>query len=67
MMEKKLLTREEQAVGWLKNEIEKDNKELQVEKERMISSLKQIKKEEILKPKEELTLWKRIKKVLMGF
>ena len=67
MMEKKLLTREEQAVGWLKNEIEKDNKELQVEKERMISSLKQTKKEEILKPKEELTLWKRIKKVLMGF
>ena len=65
-MEKKLLTREEQAVGWLKSEIEKDNKELENEKKRIIDSLKQIKKDDIIPTKEELSLWKRIKKVLMG-
>ena len=66
-MEKKLSTREEQAIDWLKNEIEKDKAELNKEKQRFISSLKDFKKEDIVKPKEKLTLWKRIKKVLTGF
>jgi len=66
-MEKKLSTREEQAIDWLKNEIEKDKAELDKEKQRFISSLKDFKKEDIVKPKEKLTLWKRIKKVLTGF
>lgn len=65
-MEKKLLTREEQAIDWLKSELEKDKKELEIEKLRIIESLKNFKKDEIVIKKEKLTLWKRVKKVLMG-
>ena len=65
-MEKKLLTREEQAIDWLKSELEKDKKELEIEKLMMIESLKDFKKDEIVIKKEKLTLWKRVKKVLMG-
>jgi len=67
MMEKKLSTREEQAIDWLKNEIQKDQTELDKEKQRFIESLKDFKKEEIAKPKEKLTLWKKIKKVQNNF
>jgi hypothetical protein len=66
-MGKKLSTREEQAIDWLKNEIEKDRSELNKEKQRIIESLKDFRKEDIAKPKEKLTLWKKIKKVLMGY
>ena len=66
-MEKKLLTREEQTIDWLKSELEKDKKSLEIEKLRMIESLKNFKKDEIVIKKEKLTLWKRLKKVLMGF
>jgi hypothetical protein len=65
-MEKKLLTREEKAIDWLKSELEKDKKELEIQKLRMIESLKDFKKDEIVIKKEKLTLWKRVKKVLMG-
>lgn len=66
-MEKKRLTPEEKQIEWLNNELEKDKRELEREKQELIESLKQFKKEEIIKPKEELTLWKRIKKVLLGY
>jgi len=65
-MGKKLWTREEQAVDWLKSEIEKDKASLEIEKKRIIESLRGFKKEDIIKPEEKLTLWKRIKKVMMG-
>jgi len=66
MMEKKSLTREEQMVDWLNNEIEKDKIELDKEKKDLINSLKSIKKEEVLPKQEKLSLWKKIKKVLLG-
>lgn len=66
-MEKKYLTPTEKEIDWLKNEVEKDRIELEKEKKRFIESIKGIKKEEIIKPEEELTLWKRIKKVLTGY
>jgi len=66
-MEKKILTKKEQAVDWLKNEVEKDQKELEIEKNKIISSIKELSKKDIFKDKEKLTLWKKIKKVLMGF
>ena len=67
MMEKKLSTREEQAIDWLKSEIEKDKLQLENEKKQFIDSLKNIKKDDIILPKEKLTLWMRIRKVLMGY
>jgi hypothetical protein len=42
--------------------------DLENEKRKFIEQIKKVKKEEIIKPKEEkkLTLWNRIKKVLTG-
>lgn len=55
----------EADIDWLKNEMEKDLKDLDIEKENLIKQIKQYKKEEILpkKPK-KLTLWQKIKKIL---
>lgn len=64
-MEKKISTKEEQAINWLKNEIEKDKIELESQKRQLIKSIKGIDKEEIIKPVEKLTLWQKIKKVLL--
>jgi len=66
-MEKKLSTRGEQSINWLKSELEKDRIELENEKKKLIESIKDLKKENIVKQKERLTLWKRIKKVMTGF
>jgi hypothetical protein len=59
-------TKSEQ-LEWLKSKVESDKKELEKEKNEFINQIKKYKKEEILpeKPK-KLTLWQRIKKVLMG-
>ena len=64
-MEKKISTKEEQAIDWLKNEIEKDKVELESQKQQLINSIKGINKEEIVKPVQTLTLWQKIKKVLL--
>jgi hypothetical protein len=52
---------------WLVNEIKKDEERTNLEKLNLIKEIKKIKKEDILpqKPK-KLTIWERIKKVLMG-
>jgi hypothetical protein len=53
---------------WLNNEIEKDRVSLDNDKKNFINQIKMIKKEEIIQQKKEvkLTLWQKIKKVLMG-
>ena len=54
---------------WYQNEIKKDEIDLNNEKSKLIKTIIKIKKEDIL-PKqiipEKLTIWMRIKKVLMG-
>lgn len=54
-------------LSWLENEKQKDNNELNQEKDNLIKQLKGLKKEDVLpeKPK-KLTLWQRIRRVLMG-
>jgi hypothetical protein len=57
----------EQKLNWLNKEVIKDRLELDREKLDLIKNIKQLKKENILPKKpEKLTLWNRIKKVLMG-
>lgn len=52
---------------WLQNELRKDEIILNQEKSKLIENIKKLKKEDILpKPPQRLTLWQRIKKVLMG-
>lgn len=52
---------------WLEKEILKDETQTNLEKLELIKEIKKYKKEDILpqKPK-KLTIWQRIKKVLMG-
>jgi len=65
-MEKKLSTQIEKEIDWLKNEVEKDKLELEREKMNLINSIKKIDKKEVIQPKQKLTLWKKIKKVLLN-
>jgi hypothetical protein len=56
-----------QQLTWLNRETEKDRLELEREKNNLINQIRKINKEEIFEEKiEKLTLWDRIKKVLMG-
>jgi len=66
MMEKKISTKGEQALDWLKSEIEKDKVDLEREKNALINSIKSVNKDEIIQPKNKLTLWQKIKKVLLS-
>jgi|APGre2960657404_1045060.scaffolds.fasta_scaffold907609_2 hypothetical protein len=68
MTKKKLLSHPEKTQQWLNNEIEKDVLNLNNEKNRFIEQIKKIKKEDIVLNQKEikLTLWEKIKKVLMG-
>jgi len=50
----------------LNNEVEKDKLDLEREKLELIESIKKTDKKEIISPKEKLTLWKKIKKVLLN-
>jgi hypothetical protein len=51
----------------LNNELEKDRLEVERNKSKYINQIKQLKKEDIVKVNvEKMTLWKRIKKVLLG-
>lgn len=62
MMKNKLIQNE-----WLDKEITKDQNELNREKLEFINQIKKYKKEDLLPPKpKKLTIWQRIKKVLMG-
>ena len=66
---KQIQTETEKHLEWLKSEFEKDAIELEKEKLKFINQIKTLKKEDIVKDKKEtekLSIWKRIKKVLMG-
>ena len=65
-MEKKISTKGEQALDWLKSEIEKDKMELENDKLKFIETIKTMPKTEIITPKKKLTLWQKIKKVLLA-
>ena len=55
-----------QQLKWLEKEINKDKQQLDKEKLELINQIKKVKKEDILPPKpKKLTLWERIKRVLM--
>ena len=65
MMEKKISTKQEQTLDWLRSEIEKDKIDLENDKKKLIESIKSQTITEIVKPKEKQTIWMRIKTVLM--
>lgn len=61
--------RNQAVINWYEKELNKDNKELQVSKREIISSIKTINKEELFKKetKPKLSLWKRILKAILGY
>ena len=62
----RLKTEKEKNIEWLKNEVLMDQQQLDREKTQFIQQIKNFKKEELLPKKEKQTLWKRLKKVIMG-
>lgn len=64
-MEKKILTKEEQALEWLNSEIKKDKHHLEHNKQQIVNSIKTLKKEEVVVPIKKLTLWEKIQKTLL--
>jgi protein tyrosine/serine phosphatase len=61
-----LKTEKEKNIEWLKNEILLDQQQLEREKKQFIQQIKNYKREEILPKEEKQTLWKRLKKIIMG-
>ena len=52
---------------WLEKEKIKDNIQLETEKKRLIEQLKTMGKENILpKPPKKITLWQKIKRIVLG-
>jgi hypothetical protein len=60
--------KKQQILNWLEKEKERDNLEIKSTKQKFISEIKGLKKEDLFEqPKEvKLTLWQRIKIVLLG-
>ena len=57
-------TEKEKNLQWLKNEIQRDEKEILKDKDKFIEEIKKLKKENLVKPKPKLTTWKKIMKFL---
>jgi hypothetical protein len=51
-------------LNWLEKSKKSDEKEIETYKQKIISQIKDLNKEDIIEKKEKLTLWKRIKKAL---
>ena len=68
-MTKKPLSQLEGNLEWLKNEVKKDQIQLESEKLKFLGEIKKHKKEDIVhvvNVSKKLSLWQKIKKVLMG-
>ena len=53
-------------MNWLNSEKLKDQRELDNGKKKLINDIKKIKKEDIFPKPKKLTLWERIKIILLG-
>jgi hypothetical protein len=55
-------------LDWYQKELEKDSIQIENDKKKFANSIKKVKKQDIFitEKVEKLTIWKRIKKVLMG-
>ena len=58
--------RSQQLLNWLNSEKLKDKRKLDKEKEKIIKEIKGISKEDLFPKPQKLTLWKRIKIILLG-
>lgn len=56
----------QRLLNWLESEKKKDNISEKKYKESIIKEIKKINKDDIFKKKNKLTLWQRIKRILLG-
>jgi hypothetical protein len=58
----------QKILDWYQKELEKDIIQIENDKKKFANSIKKVKKQDIFitEKVEKLTIWKRIKKVLMG-
>ena len=57
----------ENQIDWYQKELKKDKNKLERSKSKIISELKGLSKEDILpEPVKKLSLWRRIKKMILG-
>ena len=58
--------RSQQLLNWFNSEKLKDQRELDNNKKKLIKDIKKIKKEELFPKPIKLTLWQKIKVILLG-
>lgn len=58
--------REEKILNWLNSEKNKDSRELQKEKEKLIKQIKKLNKEDLFPKPKKLTLWQKLKILILG-
>lgn len=56
----------ERMLNWLKSEKHKDERQLEVQKKIFAEQIKKLNKDELFKKPKELTLWQKIKMILLG-
>ncbi len=59
-------TKSQSILRWLESEKLKDSKEVENVKKKYIQEIKGLKKEEIFKEPKKLTLWQKLKILLLG-
>ena len=58
--------RQEKILQWLNSEKAKDKKELEREKQNFINQIKKLNKEDIFPKPKKLSLWQKIKILILG-
>ena len=58
--------RTEKVLNWLTSEKNKDERELEREKKLFIQQIKKIKKDDLFPKPKKLTLWQKIKILILG-
>jgi hypothetical protein len=56
----------QRLLNWLDSEKAKDTKSLDKEKEKLIKQIKGLKKEDLFPKEEKISIWKKIKIILLG-
>lgn len=59
------MNRAEKMLNWLEKEKVKDRKELEKSKQKFIREI--LSEKEVIKKPEKLSIWKRLRKVLIGY
>lgn len=58
--------RNQNLLNWLRSEKLKDSRELENEKKKIIQEIKGLNKEQMFSKPEKLSLWKKIKVLILG-